>query len=133
MARALPALAISLGCLAACLGVAQLAAGQKGATAVEAAICALHAERFFVRVAKAAEGRVEASYFVLLRNPEPRARAYGLHFDHPPAFDARSGARATLPGDAAVPVLLGREILPAGAEPLPPARIASAMRISCRG
>jgi len=108
MARALPALAISLGCLAAWVGVAQLAAGQKGGAAVEAATCALHAERFFVRVAMAAEGRVEASYFVLLRNPEPWARAYGLHFDHPPAFDARSGARATLPGDAALPVLLGR-------------------------
>jgi len=79
------------------------------------------------------EGRIEASYFVLLRNPEPQARAYGLHFDHPAAFDARAGMRATVPGFAALPVLLGREILPAGTQPLPPARIAGATRLSCRG
>ena len=137
-ARALPALAISLACLATCVGVAQLAASQPRATSVGAAACPLQAEHFFVRESlvpegRVPEGRIEASYFVLLRNPEPQARAYGLHFDHPAAFDARAGMRATVPGFAALPVLLGREILPAGTQPLPPARIAGATRLSCRG
>jgi len=132
MPRALPAMVISLACLLAVLGVAQLAAGQLEAGPPGAAQCPLHAERFFVREASASEGRMEASYFVVLHNPGPQARAYGLHFDYAAAFDARSGARATLPGDASLPVLLGREILPMGTAPLPSARIAEAMRLSCR-
>jgi len=132
MRRALPAWAISVACLLAVLCVAQLAAGQLEAGPPGVAQCPLRAERFFVREAVASEGRTEASYFVLLHNPEPQARAYGLHFNHAAAFDARSGVRATLPGDASLPVLLGREILPLGAQPLTAGRIAEAMRLSCR-
>ena len=132
MPRALPAWTIGLACLLAVLGVAQFASGQLEAGPPGAAHCPLRAERFFVREAVASQGRMEASYFVVLRNPGPQARAYGLHFDHAAAFDARSGARATLPGDASLPVLLGRETLPPGAQPLPADRIAEAMRLSCR-
>jgi len=131
--RALPPLAISLACLLAALGVARHGAGQLEAGAPDAAQCPLRAERFFVREAVASQDRMEASYFVLLHNPGQRAVAYGLHFDHAAAFDARSGGRATLPGGGSLPVLLGREILPLGAQPLSAERIAEAMRLSCRG
>lgn len=113
-----------------CLGGAMLAATPLPA---DTAACPILAERFFATEHALPDGRVRASYFVLLRNPEPRALAYALRFDDEAASDRRSGARASLPGRQSLPVLLGREVLAQGAPPRDPALLAGATRLTCRG
>ena len=129
MSRLLPPNAIGLAGFGFCLGIALFAL----AAPAEVAECPLQVERVFAAETVAEDGRLRVSYYALLRNPESRARAYGLSFEHSPAEERRSGARATLPGARSLPVLLGRETLPPQAEPLAPGAIAQAMRLSCRG
>lgn len=130
MPRLMLPIAITAAGFVVCLGGAMLAATTLPA---DTAACPILAERFFATEQVLPDGRVRAEYFVLLHNPEPRARAYALHFDQEMASDRRSGARATLPGRQSLPVLLGREVLAEGTQPRDPAHLAVVTRITCRG
>lgn len=130
MRRLLLPFAAIFASLAVILGAAWF-----GATAepAEPSNCPITAKRFFTTEHVLSDGTVQASHYVLLENPDARARAYALHFDHALASERRDGARATLPGERSVPVLLGREHLAAGAAWTAPAALGAATRITCRG
>ena len=131
MARVLPVIAISLASFGACLGAAMLALAMPVTPAL-LPDCQLVMERFFATEQVAADGQLRVSYYVLLNNPEPRAWAYGLNFAHAAATERRIGARATLPGEHSLPVLLGREVLPPDGEALSPQGMATAVALTCR-
>lgn len=130
MPRLILPIALTAAGFGFCLGGAMLAATTLPA---DTAACPILAERFFTTEHALPDGRIRAGYFVLLHNPEPRARAYALRFDDEMASDRRSGALATLPGRQSLPVLLGREVLAEGAPPRTPAHLAEATRLTCRG
>lgn len=130
MPRLLPPLAVILACLGVSAGAAMLATQAAPEAAGE---CPITAARWFTTEQVLPDGRIRASHFVLLHNPEPQARAYALHFTHAAATQRRDGARAALPGDATLPVLLGREVLPPGAAPPDAAQLAAMTRLICRG
>ena len=131
MSRALPAIIVGLASFGACLGAGMLALAMPAASG-NSRDCPLAVERFFASETVAPDGRLRVSYYALLHNPGPRAQAYGLHFTHAAATDRRSGARASLPGERSLPVLLGREILPPDGAPLSPDAMAAAMELNCR-
>lgn len=130
MPRLMPPLATILACLGISAGGALLAS--QAAPAPEGD-CPITPARWFTTEQMLPDGRIRASHYVLLHNPEPVARAYALHFAHAAAEQRRDGARAALPGDLSLPVLLGREMLPPGSAPPDAAKLAAMTRLTCRG
>jgi hypothetical protein len=132
MANPFPVIAICAAAIATSFGAAFFASASPNETrACDAS--ELVAERFFAIETWAAEDGRRAVYYLQLTNPQSRPQVFNLAFDLADAQQRQTGRRAvSLPGQQSMPMLLGSQVLDAGAKPMTPEAIAQAARLNCR-